>query len=185
MTLNYSLSTDFNGNLYPHELFSLIESSSISKTLTSIDLNDDLVIIQFDSELSSQELSDLSGIISNYTYTPIINYRLETMKTSSLSIAQSFTDLGCPFIFDPLVMSGIGKINVLGLCNSGSYTIRCMDITNGLVLCSNTFSNTNNAICDLGSITNIPSTTSILEFHCKSNNSGNVVTIYRVIIYYY
>lgn len=185
MSYTFSLSSNFNGNLFAHQLYTNIDNSvSITKNIVGIDTNGDNVIITFDQELSGSEVTTLNNLVSSYTYVPLNRYRIDNMNPSYSVIGLTFTNINTSFYFDIENMTEILCVKVLGNITSNSYQVRLYDITNSKLMATGTFTNTTPVMNNLGTISNIPTTSSLLEVHVKSSSLLSTVTINKVIIYY-
>ena len=115
---------------------------------------------------------------------PIISKNSQTLipKNSVIS-SKNYQDLKCDFYFNKLIMSEITNVKVIGYGNN-TYSVRAFDITNNNEIISNTLSNTEKDINDLGYIENSPTQDAIIEFHTKVDNPSNKAYIENIIVYY-
>lgn len=185
MSYTFSLNTNFNGDLYPHQLYSdIIGNSSITKTLDGIDTNGDIVTITFTSALSGSEVTALNNVITNYIYIPLNRCRIDAMTPNYTRIGTLFTSLATTFYFDIGSMLDLCDVKILSNTTGGNYTVRLYDITNSKLMASATFTNTSSRMNLLGTISNIPTNNAMLEVHVKTSSVLYNVTISKVIIYY-
>ena len=186
MSYTYSLSTDFGGNLLSHQLFQDIEATtSITKSLVSIDTYGDVVTIIFSEELTSEEVTALNSVVSSYTYTDIELCKVESITPKYSEIGTMFSDIGVTFYYDIGRMSDVCYIKLLGFIkNGGSFDVRVVDVTHNQIIASGSFNNNNIEVLDLGTISNIPTSTSLFEVHVKVNDAKYKVNIQKVMFYY-
>lgn len=148
----------------------------VSPVLTGItDIDAENVRFDFDSSLSGGQITTLDNIISEYT--PIIPedvpekfadvYINKTISSSAYSVCGSF--------FFPGTLSGgsISKIKVLSNLTNGSiFYIKIYDKNNKKVIAETSFTNTNSAYNDVGTLSNLPFSSTIIEIQAKSPSSS-------------
>jgi len=179
-TYNYSVTSDFGGNINIKQLGDTIASESgITINLTGILIDGDNVDIIFDAALSAGEHTTLDGIISSHDSNEIkgkyifyiITPKKDSIKTSSYTNTVLFKYDGS---------NNVGTINyieIIAYMDSGitSYSARVYDKTNNQVIAEATgLTNTVEAINDLGTISNVPTDQAIFELQMKRvGGSGN------------
>ena len=89
-------------------------------------------------------------------------------RTSNFETALTFTFPGAD-------KGAVSKITVISDMsnNSTSYDIRIYDITNDLIIASNTYTNTTPNVNELTPISNLPGTDVIAELQIRLNSSNN------------
>ena len=185
MSYTYSLSSDFGGNLLTHQLFQDIEANpSITKSLVSIDTYGDVVTIIFSEELTSEEVTALNSVISSYIYTDIELCRVESITPKYDTIGLLYSSIDVTFYYDTSRLSNLCHIKILGFINGGSFDVRVVDVTHNQIIASGSFNNTDIKVLDLGTISNIPTSTSLFEVHVKVNDAKYKVNIQKVMFYY-
>lgn len=182
-----SLSTDFSGNLNSGQLVTEIETNTeiTPVCLTVFNIGDD-VRIKFANFLSAKEQTILNTIISIHTPALPIGYTV-----SNISIPEDIIDSTTYITLTSFNFPGknlwphITNIKIISLMESGgtSYDVRVFDITNNNYICSINLSNTDESICDLGALSNIPTGEAIFELHAKINNTS-VAHIKNISIYH-
>lgn len=186
-TYLYSISQDFNGFCNQEILFKDIKASSINTELLGSSITEDNIIIFFESELSSDELTTLNDVIANHDDTVIIakkiGFNINPITTQTLS---NVYEAVATFEYEG--SSLIGPINYFDLNTKteldNTYDARIYDSDNNKILAEITgLNNQEFQIIDMGSISNIPQSKSILELHVRSNNSKKIF-IQRLRIYH-
>jgi len=188
-----SLSSDFSGNLKSEQFHQEILDSSITTSLNGINVTGNVVEIEFDGTLDAGETTTLNTLISNhvpdnspskknfFTFDPRTS---DTTATSYKTIRSSFKYAGSDEI------GVINYIEIIGYKDSSptSYAVRVYDVTNNNILAEKTgLTNTEEEIIDLGSISNIPTQSAILEIQAKrvgGNGNNKRVYIEHVVIYH-
>jgi len=121
-----------------------------------------------------------------WTRPNICVYHLTLTPKSDKVKNKNYQDLKTAFYFNKDVMEKITniKINSYLESNSGSYTFRAYDETNGLVLGEITLSNQDKAITDIGFLNNVPTTSAIIEFHAKTSDKKVIAHVENIIVHY-
>lgn len=189
MTEVYSKSTDFGGQLNTSQLQDEINADAgITTTLSYIETVDDTVNVVFASTISAGEKTTLDGLVSTHTpdNTPVIvsqstiSPKADAFKASSYMRAATHA-------FQPSELT-LEYIKVVSYMDSSatSYDVRIRDIVNNLDIASANFTNTSEQINDLGAISNIPATETILEVDIRRNGgTGKSYAYLSSIDFYY
>ena len=192
VTYYYSISEDFNGNLREAQLYSEITTEpGITSNLSAVNTRGDIVEIIFDSVLSGSEQTTLVSLISSHVPSIVkskekfyvINPKHSSIKTSTWFIAGSFKYGGS---------NTIGTIDYFELSSymdSGitSYDVRIINQLNGEILAQKTANtNTSSIYIDLGTISNVPTSSTTLELQVKKTggNNNHRVELGELVIYY-
>lgn len=175
MTETYSIIVDFSGGISISQLDDEIRNSAIVTSLNGINKYGDTVDIIFSSTITSGEKTILGGLVSvhtpqsNVSFTPFtvyptkIKYNLPAFKrvVSNKFYGNNYN---------------IVSINFFGCMhtNTTSYDVRVVNMNNGTIIASGNFTNTYEAFNDLGTISNVPTIETEIEFHVKVNGGGYV-----------
>jgi hypothetical protein len=178
----YSITEKFSNGLDVSKLYDTIKQNNIITTnLENIRATNITVHIEFDSNLSENELNELQNIISNHIVNPIIIVKniinpsifQEKINASSYLICSSF-------IYDGTIFSNILKINILiNIFGNGIYDIKIYDRTNKT--CLQEIKNLTNEVCNLVNLTNIPNNDSIIDICAKT--TANYILIKQINVY--
>jgi len=192
MTTTYtkSLSGDFGGNLNTSQLFNEIENAEIGPSCVTVKNESDDVELIFTSSLTSGEQTILDNLVSNHvvdTSKPHDNFFTITPKNEKIK-EKSYRKIGT-FKYDGSNQIGlIDYIEVISYKDSkiDSYDIRVIDRNNDVILASANFTNDISEICDLGTISNIPTEKTILEIHGRQNGGKKKSYLYieNITVYY-
>lgn len=195
-TYSYSLASDFGGatglNQYQFHIEVNTEAGITGANLIGVHLTGDDIDIEFDGALSGGENTALDNLVSNHIpdNTPELAnfYSSSTRKHETNST--SYSNLGS-FKYDGSDKIGtIDAIDVISHMSSSvtTHDVRIYDRTNQTVIAEGIgFTNIEEAISNLGAISNVPTSKAVLEIHAKRNGgSGNSKSVYvdQVIIYY-
>ena len=156
-------------------------------TIKYINTYGDDLIIFFTSEITGTDKTDLDTIVNNYIYVePIV----QGDKTVRYDINQSNIKginwvLINTFDFPGSIINNVTHIKFLGkLINGTSYDVKIFDYTNDTTICTQTFTNTNTEILDMGTISNIPTTDVIFEVHVKCDAEESKCSSETINIFY-
>lgn len=191
-TETYSLSIDFGGNLNAGQFHEEIDDESgISPTILTVRITDDVVELDFSSSLSSGEQTILDGLVSGHVPNdskPKDNFytvypRLDSVRTTGYKSTGAFKFAGSN------VVGNVDYIEVIAYMDEActSYSVRVYDQTNGNVLAEATdLTNTAQSIQDLGDVSNIPSSSAVLEVQLKrvGGTYENNIYLDSVLIYH-
>lgn len=192
-TYNYSLSSDFGGNLKSQQLHEEIGAESgITPNIIAVNTDGDLVDIVFDSSLSGGEETTLNGLVASHipdTSKPRKQFFSITPKKDVITPKNSWV-LSTYFQYPGSDKVGlIDYIDVICSMNPGvnSYDVRIINKKTGEVIAEKT--NMTNIVAetqDLGTISNVPTDKSTLELQIKKidGNNSKKVEVEQVIIYY-
>jgi len=172
-TYTKSYITDFGSSFNQSQFHSEIDAEAgIAPNLLQVDKTGDVIDIIFDAALSAGEQTTLDTLISNHTPDTskakeqffIINPKRESIKTSTYSTVAVFKYGGS------IALGTIDYINIISYMDSGptSYCTRVMSKTSNVQIAEKTgLTNTTEAINDMGTITNVPTTEEIFELQVK------------------
>jgi len=186
-TYNKSLSADFGGNLNQRQFHEEIESEAgITVTLQGITKTGDDIEIIFDSALSAGEQTTLNTLISNHSPSTQAGSQISNIsipehlvESNSYMTITSFNYPGTNF------WKNTTNIKVISFMEEGGtdYDVKIYDITNHKKIAEKTFSNTDEDICDLGTLNNLPSNEAIFEV-CSRTSGDTIAHVKNVNIYY-
>jgi len=177
MTHVYSNSGDFNNKFNPGVFSEEIRESSIASQFKGLRKIGDVVTVRFASTLVGAELTTLNSLISNHNPQTLFSGR----RTNLVPINQStksndYFTIGTYQYKGRLYEDVITAVEVLSYADTGvsSYDIRLYDLTNNTVLAELTgCTNTDIAVQNLGTISNLPLETSDLEIQGRKVGGGN------------
>jgi hypothetical protein len=183
-----SKSTDFSGSIKESQFHQEIIDSSISTDLKGVHMRNDEIQIEFVSELTTQDQTELNNLISSHTPITVIlrsNFFTITPKTntksSSYSVVSSFVYPGSKNIGLIDYIEVITKVEKKGT----TYNARIVERETGLVIAEKTnLNNEEYEAADLGTISNVPKEESLLELQIKRTGSSKKIFIDTIIIYY-
>ncbi len=169
-TYTKSLSSDFGGNLQTTQLQKEINSDgAISHTCIAVLSRGTDVQLIFDTALDGAEQTALNAVVAAHTpatavgaNTAVIAIEENDVSNINYQVLRSFEFAGESF-------SDVTHFKVVAQMGAGgtSYDIRIYDITNNYEICKNNFTNETMSVCDLGSLSNIPSGSAIFEIQCR------------------
>lgn len=146
----------------------------------------DTFYLSFSITLSSGQQSALTTIINEHTATTdpvgdtVLAYRLASTTFGSTS----YQSCGS-FEFPGRNIDTLTNIHVLASANSGNYSIRVFDITNSNTIAEATFTNTVDALNDLGTISNEPYGPAIIDVQIKVSSVLVTANPKSIMFYYY
>jgi len=189
-TYTKSFSSDFGSDFAQRDFHDEIENETgITPTLLRVDRNDDVIDIVFDGALSAGEQTVLDTLVSNHAgivipKTNFFKIYPENRKTKN----NVYTTMGT-FEYPGSNYSGtIDYIDIIAKKSSSptSYCVRVVEHSNGTILAEkNGMTNTDYEKIDLGSISNIPLTSTLLDVDLKRNGgSKKEIYIQEIIVYY-
>jgi hypothetical protein len=172
-TYQYTITEIFTNGLNLAKLDDTIRKDNLITTvLLNARSTATIVYLDFENELSGDELTELATIISNHNNNPIAHSTKITINPfilySKISVP---TYMVCSsFIYDASVNNSIPRITILTqMIGSGSYYIKIYDRTNNNILQEITNNNTDKIICYFDNLVNIPTNNSIIEICAKTS----------------
>ncbi len=172
---NYSLSSDFVGGLTPNQLWNEIEAdTNIAPTCLIVFNVGDNVDIKFDSALSGSEQTALNILVSSHTPITHQGYSVTNISISNYSITDITYTTVTSFNFPGTnVMTDISHMKIISMMEEGgtSYDVKVYDVTNNKQLAVANFNNTDESICDMGTLSNLPTGEAIVEIMAKVNGN--------------
>jgi len=187
---SYSLTSDFGGNLKQYQFHTeIVESTDIAPDLIGIHMTGDVVDVEFVSSLSVGEQTILDTLVSNHVpdnSKPKKNFFNITPDIKSIK-NKTYTLVG---VYDYKGVDIFGEIDYIEVIAKISNSAHTYDIkivrtdTNQIIASTTNLNNTNFTTIDLGTLSNLPTTQTMLEFHVKSSNNGGNVNIQTIIIYH-
>ena len=184
-TYNYSLSTDFSGSINEGQFHSEIANEvGITTTFYGITTIEDTIEVLFASSLSGGEETILNGLVSSHVPTYIKPHEIFfTIQSRISEITNTTYSRLITFKYDG--SDNIGDIDYVEIIcwkdsNVTSYDIRLVNRQNSDVIAEATgLTNNTLDINDLGTISNIPTESTILELQGRRvGGSGNNKNVY-------
>ena len=182
MTETYSIANPSHFNTVEPDIDQLqqeiTDSSIASATIQYITRTGDVVDIVFDATINGGDQTTLDGLVSSHVPIAIVNYdnTITINPRNDTFSSTSYTRVGTITYEGTDSTNSIKKITSLSYKDSGvtNYALRLYDVTNTSVIASATFTNESEAICDLGTISNLPTSAAILEIQGKkTGGTGN------------
>ena len=190
MTTNFSKGDDFGGSINIEQLdLEIREDPNITTTLRGITLTGDEVTIDFESNLTPQEESQLNILILNHTPTTKVLYDNIVKANIDSYVIQTnrFRRMDAIPFEGSDEIGNIEKISALAFMDLGvsEFSIQIYDKTNQKIIAENTFTNTVEEIVDLIPISNIPKDRAIIEIKAKkSGGTGNKNAYLNSLVFY-
>jgi hypothetical protein len=183
-TYTKSITTHFGGSVPNQRQFheEIVAEAGITPTLVGVTITADVVEIEFNSALSVGEETTLDGLMSSHTADntpPMLNkinnfIGKETKQTSYKKVGIIlFPGATCC------------KIKIESFMDSGvtDYSIKINDRINRLAIAEKTFSNTEEAINDMGICSNVPNGETAFEILIKKNGGSSNKKAYMCAIH--
>lgn len=182
---NLNLFSSFNLNQFLSELSS---NENISANILDARVLDDKVSINFDTELTNAEVTEIDTIIANFSTTPmyLINNGIEnqyvsfnkTLGMGEIKTKSKYYEVVYSYVFAGSVNEPPPKhVNVITQKEGSyiaSYDARVYDLTNSNFICEKTgMTNSEVDFVDLGTVSNIPTTSAVWEIHIRANFDSN------------
>lgn len=187
ITIRKNISDFLNGVLEGQFHVEITNNSIITATLIGVHVVDDSVHIIFDRELTSEEIEELDTLImqhvpnlkTGFTGTLQFSLNVESFNENNYTTITPFTWMGPP------IFNNINNIFVISFMQSDgvSYDLRLFDVYNHRTIAYGNFKNTNEAICELRNIENIPQGPTQLELQAKVDEHTQL-TLKNLSIYF-
>ncbi len=166
----YSLASDFGGSINERQFHSeVIAESGIIKTLVGVHHTGDVITIEFTEALPAEEKTTLDGLTAAHianTIPELLNKKILT----PIKVCSKCPDYYRTYSF---VFPGgsHGNLKIHSYMDSGitSYDIRIFDCMSRLVLGTANYTNTSETQNNIGVLTNVSSTETIVEIHLRKN----------------
>ena len=177
VAVNYTMSGDFASGINTGQLYDeiLADTANINiAVIQYININGDDIDVVFDVALTASEQTALDTLVTNHTSELILkkaNIGFTECITSSTFYSVVFT-----FIFSGQDEIGVvNKINLVGKMDSGAtnYSIKIFDKTNINIIAETTFTNTEDAILVMDSVSNITDSQAIWEVQLKKTGGDS------------
>lgn len=188
-TYTKTISIDFSGNLKSNQFHLEIEAEPgiTGANLVGIQVTGDTVEIEFDGSLSAGEQTTLNTLISNHSPNSDVGGVI-----SNISVPEHFIDLTNYTTIATFSYPGsnnwpnTSNIKVISIMETGgtSYDIKIMDITNNNQIVTKNLTNVDEEICDLGTLSNLPTDPAIFEVQAKIVGSSTVAHVKNVHVYH-
>lgn len=192
MSSNYqrSLSSDFGGHLSPTQLQKEInQSENIDPTCIVVtSRNGDNVNIKFDEALTSQEETELDSIIASHLPSSLNSRFFKVYPTSNKTNHSTYYTMATTTYAGSNNIGSIDQIDIVSNMdpNLTSYQIRIIDHDSGNTIASQSeLTNINLERINLGSISNIPTESTLLEIQMKKTGNNNQYAHLKEIIIYH
>tara|TARA_R100001163_G_scaffold65827_2_gene65329 strand:- start:788 stop:1375 length:588 start_codon:yes stop_codon:yes gene_type:complete len=180
-----SLSSDFSNNFDQYIFREEIQNSLITGVLLEVILSGDQIDVTFNAELSVDDLNKFNNLVENHDPSEIdkltssyktipVSTKIKSSKSNNWQLVSTYDYHGTSNVSEIKYIDIISKANP----SSGtlSYDFRVINLQTGQVIANKTgFTNDTFQANDLGAITNLPESRSMLEIHCKiASGSGNI-----------
>lgn len=155
---------------------------TITPNLDYIETLGDDIYLNFASPLSGTELTALETLMTSYTYEPILFF----LSTVSVHPKLDSTNNTTYTKFGSYVFTGtdkgpsVKKVYFNGYMDTSitNYWVRLYDITNDSIIAENSFTNTAEEVCDLGTISNLPVAQATFEMQFRKNGGKQNKKVY-------
>ncbi len=167
----------FNGTIPKlKQLETEVINSNITANIQYIVLQGNAVNIVFDDGLAPSDQTTLTGIVQTHVPTPDrINHfnifpETRKLKGTKYKVAATFHYPGSDSIGD------INYIDAISCMANGltSYDIQIIDRDNNTIIAEKTLTNTNMQSCNLGTISNVPTDSSVMKATGNGNKKVNI-----------
>lgn len=187
-TYTYSHSSDFGSSLNSSQLQTEIKASNIVPSIASVNRNGDVIDIVFASALSGAEQTTLNGLVSAHVPKPILDSSTYITPKKGDTSSKAYARMSIFKYYGSNNTAPIVAIETISCMSDTvtSYDIRILDKTNGLVIAEKTgLTHTDDAVDDLGTISNLPTDSALFEVQMKRNggNGNPKVFLENIIIY--
>jgi len=171
-TYTKSIASDFSDVFHSTNLQNEILSQGFPKSLLRIDRIGDNVDIVFNEQLESNDELILHNTIvpthmstTQTIYNNVISIPLKRneIKSTTYNRIGTYTYLGTGMCDKPISIKAIGHMDI----DTTNYSIRVYDTTNHNIIAEGTFTNTDEAIIDLGQISNLPVEEALIEISAR------------------
>lgn len=190
MAYTYSLQDDFSNNFNKVNFKNEVNASNIVPKMWGIKLSTTNVIFYFSSSLTTAEKTTLDNLVANHDSTEV---PVEASKQIQITMPNTLVDtpnytLVATFKYPGNIISSVSHIQVISNMDptSSDYTVRIKNHDNNDTIVEQTFTNTDDAICNFDTIANLPSGNAIFDVHMKCQAVGNdkIAHIKAIIIHY-
>jgi hypothetical protein len=183
---DYNL-TDFTNGLDRINLFNEIVSNiNITAELQNIIKQQDLIKINFKTQLTSSEIIELDSVVANHNIVvvPEIVYDIQVVLTSDTQIKSNSYKLLHKYRYLGTIYNNISRIQFLETWenNLDDYSIKVVDVSNNQILLEETIQNDNQLLHSFVNLANIPITDAVIEIHIKSDETKFII-MNTVILY--
>lgn len=160
---------------------------AITPTLSRIDRDGDDIDIIFDTALDGGEQTALNVLVLNHVPTTNIGRQVTGISLFTQQVTEStYQTLGSFYYPGKSLLKKITNVKLIGYMEESgvSFDVRLFDSTNTKVIAGNNFSDVEENISDLGSVSNVPTDQAVFEVQAKTNGSDTVAYVKNVSIYY-
>jgi hypothetical protein len=138
----------------------------------------------FKEELSAELLQLLTQVINKYIPP---QYIYTTTRTDRLNITidkintLEYTTIASDMWINIGNEGVLNIVNVIGNCNSGSYSVKIYDVINNKIISENEFNNKNITVQSITNLQNITRNDTFIEVQVKVNSPETIVNIKSII----
>lgn len=188
--INYSLSSDFSGNIREDQFHSEIKANAqITSSFDGIVKKGDVVSVKFFENISGAEANVLNLIIQSHApdYSAVRKYKMTLPVMINSLTSNNWVRFAMGKFPGTNTIGLINYIDIQSHMNSSltSYDIKVFDRANVDVICMHTLTNTTLTSQSLGNILYQPISTTDIECLAKINGgNGESVNIKSVDIWY-
>jgi len=164
MSVVNKTNADFPNGIILDEFQLLVSSNGLP--ITYIEQTGSDIYLNFSTTLDGTQTTLLNSLISSYTPIPIIK-KVENIQCNPTSSRVNGYQRVATYTYYPDVIGfTINKIKTLSYMDSGgsNYKIRIINLENAQIIVEQTLTNISIAEIDLGTLSNIPTTRSRIDF---------------------
>lgn len=171
------------------DLETLITNSIEGVVVTNSSFDGNNLNIDFESNLNNKQRILLHKLILSWdTAQSNIYEKIIPVHLSGTGIKNTnYTRYGVYGYLGSNTLLPINKICVISYSdnNVSSYNVRIFNVTNSTVIAEATFSNKSEQLLDMGTISNVPTGSSLLEIHLKVNSATGNASVYSSMVIFY
>jgi hypothetical protein len=186
MSEDYSLSSDFTGELDSSQLEAEINASAISVDLVGISTYADLVQIVFTTPLGSEDKALLTALVAAHLADPLHIHDYYKLSINALCNTNEY-NLVYAFAINDIIKIKPVKFAITSKLTGliTSYSVRVYDVTHNNIIATANFNNSYFSLLDMGVLTSVSTDLAMLELHVKKNggSDGDFVCISELTIY--
>lgn len=184
----YTLSTDLSSGMENQKLQDEINADEgIAPNATGIigDAAGDTATIYFDGTLTGGEKTTLDGIIAAHDPS-MTGEQISNISVSATEITNNNYVAVITFNFAGTDnIKNVSNFKVISYMDNGgtNYSLKLIDLTNNNTICTTSCSNLIDDVCDMGTVSNLPTSEAIFELQAKVH-STTVATIKTLCMYH-
>ncbi|QKF94442.1 hypothetical protein QKU48_gp0984 [Fadolivirus algeromassiliense] len=184
---SFSVSKDFATLANIAILFNSI-TSNISVPLQTINPYGDAIEIIFTNELNDEQKVILNTLVTQWdNLTPITYNQIVPISLKANGISNTiYKRYGVYGYLGSKYIGEIKKISIVSyMDNATNYSVRIYDVTNSKIIVESVFTNKTEMMLDMGQLSNIPETASVIEIQIKKTGGTANDKVYSEVIMFY